>query len=102
MQWRCILTAVRNEPADDKDFAMAPTAQTVLADTRNKAPVFKDQDDEMEGDQTDQTRMVGENVPVEFGSDSVTLVTPLVRNVGAVVTAMDFITASDGMQVKKH
>ena len=30
------------------------SANTVLADTRNKAPVFEDQDDEMDGDQTDQ------------------------------------------------
>ena len=37
-----------NEPADAKDFAMMVTAQQVLADTRNKAPVFPDQDDEME------------------------------------------------------
>ena len=36
----------------------------VLADTRNKAPFFPDQDDEMEGDQTDQERSVAENVPV--------------------------------------
>ena len=76
----------QNEPADAKDFAMAPTANTVLADTRNKAPVFEDQDDEMDGDQTDQTRMVSENVPA----------TEPIRLVGAVVTAMDFITANDG------
>ena len=44
-----------------KDFAMMVTAQPVLADTRNKAPVFPDQDDEMEGDQTDQERSVEEN-----------------------------------------
>ena len=76
--------------ADAKDFAMMVTANSVLADTRNKAPVFGDQE-----------RMVGENVPVAFGSDTVTPVTPLVRNVGAVVTAMDFITANDGMQVEE-
>ena len=45
-----------NEPADAKDFAMMVTAQQVLADTRNKAPVFPDLDDEMEGEQTDQKR----------------------------------------------
>ena len=53
-----------NEADAPKDFAMMATANTVLADTRNKAPVFADQDDEMDGDQTDQERMVGENVPV--------------------------------------
>ena len=81
-----------NDPADAKDFAMAPTANTVLADTRNKAPVFPDQDDEMEGDQTDQTQMVGENVPA-IGDN---MATEGERNVGAVVVAMDFITANDG------
>ena len=35
----------------------------VLADTRNKAPVFADQDPDMEGDQTDQERTVAENTP---------------------------------------
>ena len=49
--------------ANAKDFAMMVTANTVLADTRNKAPVFADQDDEMEGEQTDQERSVLENVP---------------------------------------
>ena len=43
-------------------FAMMVTANTVLADTRNKAPVFPDLDDEMDGEQTDQERMVAENV----------------------------------------
>ena len=38
--------------ADDaKDFAMMAAAHSVLADTRNKAPVFADQDAEMEGRQ---------------------------------------------------
>ena len=40
---------------------MMVTAHQVLADTRNKAPVFPDQDDEMEGEQTDQERSVAEN-----------------------------------------
>ena len=46
---------------DAKDFAMVATANQVLADTRNKAPVFPDQDPDMEGDQTDQELMVAEN-----------------------------------------
>ena len=83
-------------PNDDnaKDFAMMVTAQSVLADTRNKAPMFPDQDDEMEGEQTDQERMVGENVPI-IGEDPAT---EAVRSVGVPVVAMDFITANDGMQ----
>ena len=83
-----------NDPADAKDFAMMVTANTVLADTRNKAPVFPDQDDEMEGEQTDQNQMVGENVPVIGDS----LATAAIRNVGAPVVATDFITGNDGMQ----
>ena len=35
--------------------------RTVIADIRNKAPFFPDQDSEMEGDQTDQEREVPEN-----------------------------------------
>ena len=75
-----------NAVADPKDFAMMATANQVLADTRNKAPVFKDQDDEMEGDQTDQERSVAENVPA----------TELVRIIGDPVVATDFITANNG------
>ena len=36
-------------------------ANVVLADTRNKAPVFPDRDLEMEGRQTAQERMIAEN-----------------------------------------
>ena len=68
---------------DAKDTADASSANTVLADTRNKAPVFPDQDTEMDGEQTDQERTVEEN------TDSDTDI------VGAV-TATDFITATDG------
>ena len=72
---------------DAKDFAMMVTAESVLADTRNKAPVFPDQDDEMEGEQTDQERSVRENTDSGTG-------------IGAEddgpVTAEDFITANDG------
>ena len=75
-----------------EDFAMAATNQQVLAETRNKAPVFPDQDDEMDGDQTDQTRIVFENVPA-IGSNPATV--PM-RTVGAFVVAMDDITANDG------
>ena len=78
-----------NEVDASKDFAMMVTAQTVLADTRNKAPVFPDQDDEMEGDQTDQERSVAENtasgMPIGPETDD-----------GPVV-AMDFITDNAGM-----
>ena len=72
---------------------MMATMNQVLADTRNKAPVFPDQAPDMEGDQTDQERMVGENVPV-IGSNPAT---EAVRTVGAPVTATDSITANDGM-----
>ena len=80
-----------NDPADAKDFAMMATANQVLADTRNKAPVFPDQDAEMDGEQTDQVRMVQENAPMIGDASAITGV----RDVGAVVTAMDFIIAPD-------
>ena len=81
-----------NAVADAKDFAMMVTANTVLADTRNKAPVFPDQDAEMEGRQTDQERMIGENVPA-IGDNPAT---GLVRTIGNRVVATDSITANDG------
>ena len=68
-----------------KDFAMAVTAQQVLADTRNKAPFFPDLDPDMEGDQTDAERSIEENTVA--GVD-----------IGAPVIAMDFITDNAGMQ----
>ena len=43
---------------DAKDAATGAAANPVLADTRNKAPVFPDQDDETEGRQTAQERMI--------------------------------------------
>ena len=60
---------------DDEGVAAGPEAddnKAVLADTRNKAPVFPDQDMEMEGRQTDQNRSVAEN------TDSATALTPAV------------------------
>ena len=87
-----LYTDGRSNVDNAKDFAMMVTANTVLADTRNKAPVFEDQDEEMEGEQTDQERSVGENVPA-IGSE---LATTPVRNVGAAVVAMDFITDNAG------
>ena len=77
-----------NDPADVKDFAMMVSAQPALADTRNKAPVFEDQDDEMEGDQTDQTRSVMENAPA-IGSGGTVI--EGIRTVGDLVTATDSI-----------
>ena len=67
---------------DDEDVATGPAANRVLADTRNKAPVFPDQDTEMDGLQTDQERSVDENTDP--------------GPIGAAVSATDFITANDG------
>ena len=69
---------------DDKDFAIGEAANMVLADTRNKAPVFPDLDTEMEGRQTDQERSVDEN------TDSTV-------NIGVPVSATDFITMNNGL-----
>ena len=46
---------------DAKDDATGEAANPVLVDTRNKAPVFPDQDTEMEGRQTAQERTIAEN-----------------------------------------
>ena len=81
-----------NAVADATDFAMMVTANAVLADTRNKAPVFPDQDAEMAGRQTDQEWMIDENVPA-IGDNPAT---GLVRNIGNRVVATDSITANDG------
>ena len=50
-----------NEADAPKDFAMMETDNPVLVSTRNKAPVFPDQDMELEGRQTAQERTVAEN-----------------------------------------
>ena len=74
---------------DGKDYAATASANNILENTINDAPVFPDMDSEMEGRQTAQERSVGENVPVAFG---VNQFTPLDRNIGAAVTA----TTDDG------
>ena len=70
---------------DGEDYAATESANDVLANTLNEAPVFPDMDLETEGRQTAQERMVGENVPVAFGNVEVTA---LVRdNVGPPLVA---------------
>ena len=71
-----------------EDRVLAVESNQVLADTRNKAPVFPDQDTEMDGEQTDQEWSVLENVEA----------TELVRNIGDPVRAMDFITDNAGTE----
>ena len=84
-----ILTAVATytdgspNNGDAKDVMTGEAANAVLADTRNKAPVFPDQDMEMEGRQTAQERMIAEN-------------TASGTAIGDSVTATDSITANDG------
>ena len=68
---------------DAKDVVAEAAAHVVLADTRNKAPKFPDQDMEMDGLQTDQERMIAENTDSAMG-------------IGGPVAAMDSITANDG------
>ena len=50
-----------NAVADGKDYAATSAANNPLADTANQAPEFPDQDMEMEGRQTAQTKEVAEN-----------------------------------------
>ena len=62
--------------ADSKNTATKSSANLVVADTRNKAPVFPDQEMDTEGEQTDQERTVLENAAAKI-------------NIGPVVTATD-------------
>ena len=58
---------------------MVDSTNTVAADTRNKAPVFDDQDDETDGTQnTETTRTVAENTvaPNPVGGGAVTATDP--------------------------
>ena len=62
MLWaRASYTDGNANAADAKDAAAVEADNPVLVDTRNKAPVFPDQDTEMEGRQTAQERSVEEN-----------------------------------------
>ena len=83
LQVRAAYTDGKANTGDAKDSANEMTANPVLAATLNQAPVFPDQDIEMDGNQTAQERSVGENVAT----------TDLVRNIGAVV---DATTDGDG------
>ena len=61
------------------DTASGPSINPVAADTRNKAPVFGDQDDKTDGIQnTETTRTVAENTvaPIPVGGDVVTATDP--------------------------
>ena len=71
---------------DDAIMLLSSATAVVVADTDNKAPVFPDQDNEMDGRQTDQKRTVAEN------TDS-----GMPIGEGDPVTAMDVATANDGM-----
>ena len=71
---------------DDAITLLSSATAVVVADTDNKAPVFPDQDNEMDGRQTDQKRTVAEN------TDS-----GMPIGEGDPVTAMDVATANDGM-----
>ena len=75
------------EPKDTATKSSEPN--NVVADTRNKAPVFPDQDKDTEGPQTDQERSVVENT--EPG-------TPIVTGEDGPVIAEDFITNNDGVR----
>ena len=72
----------------DANTADEDAANTAIADTRNKAPKFPDQDDETEGDQTDQKREIPEG-------------TAAAQNIGDPVTATDkqFETTSSATSV---
>ena len=62
------------------DSAVRESASTVAVDTRNKAPVFPDQEPDTDGDQLDQERSVAEDATADADADG---------NVGGPVTATD-------------
>ena len=67
---------------DTKDIVVAQTDNDALVATANMAPVFEDQDDEMEGRQTAQDRNIAENSPATGNNDDPT-------TIGDPVIAMD-------------
>ena len=67
--------ATYSDGHDGNNMAMMVSAQAVVADTENKAPKFPDQDEDMDGDQLDQTRTIMED---------------MTGNVGPPVEATDF------------
>ena len=70
--------------------AMVQAANAVAVDTRNKAPVFADQDQEMDGDQNESaTREVAENTEAVSTDDAATETNATGDDVGSAVTAMD-------------
>ena len=75
---------------DDK-FASGASTNVVAADTRNKAPVFADQDTETDGVQnTETTRKVEENTKADAADDTLLLDNDnATDNVGGVVMATD-------------
>ena len=65
-------------------------ANVVAVDTRNRAPVFEDQDVEADGVQNESTtRNVGENTKALAGDDDTADGDETADNVGGVVTAKD-------------
>ena len=75
----------------DKKTAMTNSTNPVAADTRNKAPAFEDQDDDIDGVQNESTtRKVDENTKANAADDSAADdAENTADNVGGVVTATD-------------
>jgi len=71
------------------DTAPVNALRTVIADIRNKAPFFPDQDAETDGDQTDQERDVPENYATGGTYGGETNDAFNYPNIGALVTATD-------------
>ena len=77
---------------DGKDYAATVSANSVLVNTMNEAPVFPDMDPETEGRQTAQERSVAENLPAIIEGAAATA---LVRDIGEPVAATDEDTVAD-------
>ena len=78
---------------DAEDIVGMPAMHTVLADTRNKAPVFPDQDPDLEGDQTDRKVTVS-----EVSTPGTAITTTDSQDLPDDITATDFTTQNNGTQ----
>ena len=91
-------TAMYTDGEGEGKTAMGESANTVAVDTRNRAPVFDDQDDDTEGVQNDETtREVAENTKAVAADDVALENDETDDNVGSPVTATDPDPNSDAL-----
>ena len=91
-------TAMYTDGEEEGKTANGTSANAVALDTRNRAPVFDDQDDDTDGVQNEvTTRKVGENTKAVAVDDVAGEDDQPADNVGAAVTATDSDPDEDGL-----